>query len=479
MADDQLSFGDDERSVALRRAWDRTLQNLSARVSKGTFESFIAPIRPLSWAGHDVILGVTSPFAREWLDKRHRNLVRSTLEVHLGITINLEFRVLTPAERAPVATLEQPTPVPATPALGQAPPKRRNGEGFRADFCLPPVERFTFDQFVVGRTNRLAQAAAAAVAEKPGKSYNPLFLYGNCGLGKTHLLHAIANTIRARNDGTFVALVDGDTFTQQYVAAVREHRMEAFRRHYRNVDVWLVDDTQMVAGKHATCEEFFHTYNALFQTGRQIVLAADKSPRELGAMDERLRTRFEGGLVADVTPPQYETRLAILQHRCHTEGWEVPEPVLEYVADAIQSNCRALEGAVTKLVAYSSVMGAPICLELARDVLAEFFISKPLPGERAKGVSMAAILRAVSQRTGVSEEAMRGLKRDARIAAARQVAMYLARDLDNLTLAQIGEVFSGREHTTVQRSIARVEALLTTCPETQGLLLELKSKLSR
>jgi chromosomal replication initiator protein len=344
------------------------------------------------------------------------------------------------------------------------------------------VARYTFENFVVGKSNRLAHAGAMAVANSPGTIYNPLFLYGPSGLGKTHLLHAIGHAARARNPHIRLGLTDGESFTAHYVSALKEHRTEEFRRQNRRVDIWLVDDIQTIAGREQTKEEFFHTFNALYQTGRQIVIASDRSPRELRTMDERLRSRFECGLIADISTPELETRVAILEKRCsmETPPWQVPDEVIYLIAESIPSNMRALEGALTRLVAYSSVMKLPCTVELAQSVLSEFFTNhSSLPRRPSKGVAVEAILRAVAAEMHMSVEALLSPRRDKPTATARHVAMFLSRELTDAPLAQIGAAIGGRDHTTVQRAIAKISSSLPYDPSLRATVQKLRDKLDR
>jgi chromosomal replication initiator protein len=480
MAGEQLEFGDDARSIALKRAWERALRVLAGNINKASFESWIRPIRPLAYEDGQVTLAVTSAFAREWL-KKYAAQIRASLEESLGSPLEIHFTLQSADDR---------------PLFGEKEPEGREGEGARerggeqrptpnaqrptseSDSLpsLPLNEKYTFDTFVVGKSNRLAQAGAAAVSASPGAVYNPLFLYGGSGLGKTHLLHAIGHAARARGEAR-IAFVDGERFTEAYVTSLRERKTEEFRRLYRSVDIWLVDDIQHIASREQTKEEFFHTFNALYQTGRQIVISSDRSPRELREMDERLRSRFECGLIADINPPELETRVAILERRCRAEGWSIPADVLFFIASAIQSNIRALEGALIKLVAYSSVMDSPYSIELAQSVLGEYFIEKPAPRREAKSVPVETILRAAAEGFGTTVDALLGQRRDKNVATARQAAMFLCRELTETPLTDIGMMLGGRDPSTVRHAIAKMEALLNYDPSVRRLVQEIRSNL--
>jgi chromosomal replication initiator protein len=488
MSGDQLQFGDDERSIALRRAWDRALHILQSKVNKATFESYIKPVRPLSLDHQEVTLGVASPFAREWLDKRYSPLIATTLSSLLGCPISLRFHVLSQADLADhAAAMEGAEETGKKEHPAAALPKSRSGRissgerFFRPDgiTSLPLNEKYTLESFVVGKSNRLAHAGATAVAAEPGAVYNPLFVYGAPGLGKTHLLHAMGNALLSQDGNARVAFVDGESFTYHYVTALRERKTEDFRKYYRNIDMWLVDDIQFIAGKEQTKEEFFHTFNALYQSGKQIVISSDRSPRELREMDERLRSRFECGLIADIASPDLETRMAILQRRAIGEKWDLSAEVVYYIANAIRSNIRALEGALTKLVAYASVMGLPICIDLAQSVLGEYLIERPVPSMMRKGISFDMILSAVAEQFQLPVAAIRGERRDRQTVTARQAAMLLCRQMTGCGLATIGKAIGGREHTTVQRGIAKIENQMEQDEDLRNAVQEARDRLDR
>ena len=347
---------------------------------------------------------------------------------------------------------------------------------------LPPIpnlnlsDRYQFDTFLVGRSNRLAHAGALQVSAKPGEIYNPLFLYGGPGLGKTHLMQAIARSIRQETPNLRVAYVSGEYFTQRYITALREHTTEDFRRQYRLIDVWLMDDIQFIAGKNATNEEFFHTFNTLYQMGKQIVIASDRSPRELNTMDERLRSRFQSGLIADIGAPDLETRIAILQRRSLSENVPIDDDVLLYIASAIQSNIRALEGAFTKLLAYSSIMNAEISLQLAQTVLSEYFIEKPI---HQRKTNVREIVEAIAEQFAIPAEDIFGAGRNKEVSLARQVALYLSRELlPEMNLAAIGAAFGGRDHATVVYACQKVRTMLDLDADLKALVGQMKRRLT-
>jgi chromosomal replication initiator protein len=477
MAGEQLELGDDDRSITLKRAWGRAVSSLASVINKAAFEGYIRPIQPVSYDDGVVTLGVASAWAREWL-KKYLPDIRAALEEHLCSPLDIRFTLITPEERplfgsAPTTVQPEESARPFASARAPVLP------AMDAVASLPLNEDYTFDRFVVGKSNRLAHAGAAAVAGSPGTVYNPLFIYGSSGLGKTHLLHAIGHSARERDPRLRVALIDGETFTQRYVGALRDKKMDLFRSYFRSMDIWLVDDIQFIAGREQTKEEFYHTFNALYQSSRQIVIASDRSPRELRTTDERLRSRFESGLIADVNAPELETRAAILEQRCDSEDWAVPKEVLFYIADAIQSNVRTLQGALTKLVAYSSIMRTDPSIEVAQSVLGEYYIDRPLPGHARKDVPVDMILQVTADEFGTTVETLRGERRDKETVKARQVAMYLCREICSMPLAQIGAALGGRDHTTAQRGIARLEGILLFDRPLHARVQSVKNRLER
>jgi len=466
--DDQLHLGEDENTLALRRAWDRAMHTLANRVNKPSFESWFKSMKPVSFDGERVTLGAPSPFACEWVTKRYGNLVREVLSQHLGKAIEV-FIVHLPPDKRPVlgeAPVEEAAPgtQPVTLSLEPEP---------------VPIEKpvlnpkYTFENFVVGNSNRLAQAGAMSVARAPGQSYNPLFIYGGAGLGKTHLMHAIGHYVLQTHPRLRVAYLSGETFAQQYITALREQRIDAFRQKYRNVDVWLVDDIQFIAGKEHTKEEFFHTFNTLYQMGRQVVFASDRPPRELHAMDDRLRSRFEAGLIADIAPPEFETRVAILQKRAQIERIQVPDQVIYHIAYAVEGNVRTLEGVLISIAARASVHGKPITLQLASEVLARHYVDEKqvhtVPTEQA-------VLQAVCQRFGLTTQDILGDQRSREVLMARQIAMYLLRERAQLPLQQIGQMF-GKNHSTVLHAYNRVKTSLNKDKELTSIIYDLNTVL--
>jgi|GEM_PF-26415 len=436
------------------------------------------------------------------------------------------------AKPEPAAATALPAPAappaaPSTPRPAVSTGGNSSSKGSDAPLLHP---RYTFDAFVTGPTNRLACAGARAVADAPGRVYNPLFLYGPSGLGKTHLMHAIGHEYLQRHGGDprGIAYISGESFTSLFVTSIRDRKAEEFRRRWRSVDLWLVDDIQFIAGKEGTKEEFFHTFNALYQSGKQIVICSDRSPRELQAMDERLRSRFECGLIADIAPPDLETRLAILHKKAEAEGMRIPDEVLLYMARLVQSNIRTLEGALVKLIAYASVVKSPVTTELASSILERYYIvpgsggssdGRPREGGAATGtgaegartfsgswpegargpferphragqwgsggnsafalggaVTPEAVQRVVAKRFGLTPEALSGKRRDREAVSARQIAMHLMRELTEMSLPGIGSLF-GRDHTTVLHSCDKVRSQIPMDEDLRSLVEDLTEQI--
>ena len=349
-----------------------------------------------------------------------------------------------------------------------------NTSAAKQDILFPGTSDYTFERFVVGSSNRYAYSAARAVADIPGRAgYNPLFIYGESGLGKTHLLYAIAHTIHANHPDYKIVYIKGDTFTNELVAAIREGRNQQFREKYREADVFLMDDVQFIAGRESTQEEMFHTFNTLYEAGRQIVFTADRPPKEMLRLDDRLRTRFEWGLPVDIQPPDYETRVAIIKNKAIRRGMNLPDPVLQYIAENITSNVRQIEGTVNKILAFQELMGESVDVDTVTRAVRDMFKDKAdfLP-------SPDIIIDEVSKFYNIDADALRGQGRTKDTALARQIAMYQIRRMTNLSLKEIGKEFEGRDHTTVMHSIDRIEKLTKTNPEIAEVIKDINANIN-
>ncbi|MCL4553430.1 MAG: chromosomal replication initiator protein DnaA, partial [Candidatus Marsarchaeota archaeon] len=388
MSENQLQLGEDGAYLALQAAWQQVLEGLSSEVNKPSFESWVKTAHPVCISGNLVTICTHSRFAKHYLESHHLPFIKQTLEDCLGFSVKIKLELS-----------DKPQPVIMAEKLPKKPKPQRKDDD---EISQPLNPRYTFENFVTGPTNRLAHACALSIAEEPGKTYNPLFIYGGAGLGKTHLMHAIAHYLAQLDSGVRVAYVSGETFTYHYVTALREHRTAEFRRKYRNIDVWLVDDIQFLTGKERTEEEFFHTFNAIYDIGKQIVLTSDRAPKEL-ELDGRLLSRFESGMLTDVSPPDLETRMAILESKAASENMLLSNEVILYIARLITSNIRQLEGALIKLHAYASLMKTSVTCSLAEEVLGRYFVENAPPI-----VDIAKVQAEVAKRFSVEMSDLKG-----------------------------------------------------------------------
>ena len=440
MSDQQLQLGVDDALIALQRAWEHALEVLAGQINKPSFESWIRTAKPVSLDGDLVRIVTNSRFAKHWLESKHLPLIKEILETHLQRSLRVRVDLTEGDHDEPALMADK---LPAKPKSRPKPDDE--------PISLPLNSQYNFDNFVVGPTNRLAHACAMAIAERPGKTYNPLFLYGGAGLGKTHLMHAIGHVVSQTMPDVRVAYVSGEAFTYHYITSLREHRTAEFRRQYRSIDLWLVDDIHFLIGKERTEEEFFHTYNAIHDMGKQIVLTSDRAPKDL-ELDARLLSRFQAGMLADISPPDLETRMAILQSKAQCENMTLSDDVILYIAKLIRSNIRQLEGALITLHAYASLMKTSVTLSLAEEVLSKHF------GESAPPVVDAQkVLQEVSRKFNVELTDLKGKCRTKDIVGPRQVAMYLMRELTDYSLPAIGKAIGGKDHTTVLHSCKRIE----------------------
>jgi chromosomal replication initiator protein len=426
-----------------------------------SFRTWLAASVPVGLSDHDLIVEAPTDFHVEWLEDKYGALLGELVERTLGRRLSLTFRTSRPA------TLDDLDPSPALelspPGFPGAPAPQRFAS--TADPFSPPEarkraaslnERYTFERFVVGPNSQLAAAAGHAAAERPGRIYNPLFIYGGVGLGKTHLMHAIGHAVLERDPEAEVAYVTTERFMNELVTAIQKGTTRDFRRRFRDIDLLLVDDVHFLEEKESTQEEFFHTFNALHDAGKQIVLTSDRPPKELPGVEERLVSRFEWGLVADIKPPDYETRFAILQKKALDDDLVIDPDIIDFVARSCTSSVRELEGAVIKLLAYSSLKNEEINLDLARTALQS--VIRPGAVEQAPRVTAERIREEVARSWNVRPEALASKGRTKELAEPRQVAMYLIKEVLDPSLVQIGRLFGGRDHSTVIHSIRRVQA---------------------
>ncbi|MBI4926503.1 MAG: chromosomal replication initiator protein DnaA [Anaerolineae bacterium] len=437
-----------------QQAWQATLGQLQMDMAKANYETWVRDTQLVEYNDGLFTIGVQNAYARDWLDSRLTSTVSRLLTGHMGSPQTVRFVVY--HRESEEAESESQHTTAATPA----------GAPRIANYTINP--RYTFDNFVVGASNRLAHAACGAVADNPANSYNPLFLYGGVGLGKTHLLHAIGNAAHAK--GLQVLYVSSEEFTNDLINAIRTHNTPAFRERYRSIDVLLIDDIQFIAGKESTQEEFFHTFNTLHGQLKQIVLSSDRPPKAMVTLEERLRSRFEWGLTADIQPPDIETRIAILRSKAERNNKQVPAPILETIARLVQSNIRELEGALTRVLAFADLSGMPLTTQLVQTALADL-----LP--QRSNLETVQVIDAVASVFGVSADDLTGRSRTRDVALPRQVAMYLMREEVNASLPQIGEALGGRDHTTVMYACEKVADMIERDDRLRRQLIAIRERL--
>jgi chromosomal replication initiator protein len=459
-------------SLSAPEVWSRILDRARQEVSEQTFRTWLEPTEALEFDGKTIYVGAPDQFAVDWNDSKHAELLASLAPIVLGHPLRVVFRVHEDRKRRSQMDL----------FVAPAPRQVQASSGTAAiDTNLPLSSRYTFEHFIIGKSNELAFAAADAVAQAPGRVYNPLFIYGETGLGKTHLMQAVGHEIALRTPTTRILYIGTEQFTNQYVAAIQSRSTQDFRRRFREADLLLVDDVQFLKGKEATQEEFFHTFNALYEAGRQIVMTSDRSPAEIPGIEARLVSRFQWGMVADIELPDLEHRIAILQHKAQMDHLEhtVPEPVIRFVAEHIRSSVRELEGSVIKLLAYASLKHRDVTIDLAREALRDKLrlLSDSSADTVEASVSVSTIQKAVAQEWGVTPEGLRSKTRTKMLTVPRQAAMFLCREILGLQLVEIGNAFGGRDHSTVIHSIERATELLNEDQTFQQRLNKLRLKL--
>ncbi len=464
-----------------RQLWQAVLTDLESRVSRGAFSNWF---RQTGLAGvEDDVAVVTAPhsYAASTLEDRFASQIERSLSDIVGRPIRVTFTV---------SGKGSPMPTPPPDTSGSSPPRRSPPR--RAPERTAPPEglvqsrqleltpqsesglnsRLTFDTYVVGQSNRLANAAALAVAEHPGGKFNPLFVHGGVGLGKTHLMHAIGHRALELNAGMTIRYVTSETFTNDVINDIRSSRMDDFRARYRAVDILMIDDIQFIAGKESTQEEFFHTFNTLYQNGKQVIISSDKPPRAIAALEDRMRSRFEGGLIADVQSPDYEMRIAILRQKAEDSSIRLPDDVTEYIAHKDQTNIRELEGALNKILMLAQLYQKPINLQLAMEALTDSSISI-----RRTRITPAGVIDAVARYFGVSEQDLGGRQRRREIVLPRQVAMFILRTESDTSLVDIGRALGGRDHTTVMHGIEKIERELETDVQLRAQVMAIRESL--
>jgi chromosomal replication initiator protein len=442
-----------ERQVELtaQSLWREVAARLREALNETTYQTWFGEARGIELAEDTFVIAAPNDFAKAWIAGHFLELIRAASREATGKELEI---VLTVRRRPRPQPRREPVELPK-PAYPDLNPK------------------YTFDSFVIGSSNRFAHAAALAVAEAPAQAYNPLFIYGGTGLGKTHLLQAISQYIGEHSSDLSAHYVTSETFMNNFINSLRDKRIEGFKQRYRTFDLLLIDDIQFFEHKESIQEEFFHTFNTLYEAGRQIVISSDRPPRSFPTLEERLRSRFEWGLITDIQPPDLETRIAILRKKVKTDGTHIPDPqILTFIASRISSNIRELEGALTRVVAFSSLTGRPITVELAQDVLQDVF-----PQGDSGQVSIDRIQELVSQRFGLNRKQLCGDRRSQNIVYPRQVAMYLSRELTDASLPKIGREFGGRDHTTVIHATSKIARLIKEDRSVYNLVQELTARI--
>jgi chromosomal replication initiator protein len=441
--------------------WNEVAGRLRGALNETTYRTWFGDVGGVDLSSASLVLAVPNDFTRDWIEGHFLGLIGAAIRDVTGNERTVQLLVQEQPERpAPARTVES--------GLGQHPRVHRlDTSGMNP--------KYTFDSFVIGSSNRFAHAAALAVAEAPAQAYNPLFIYGGTGLGKTHLLQAVAQYVGEHSGDLSVRYVTSETFMNDFINSLRDKRIEGFKQRYRTYDVLLIDDVQFFEHKERIQEEFFHTFNSLYEAGSQICMSSDRPPREIATLEERLRSRFEWGLITDIQPPDLETRIAILRKKVKMDGIHVPDPqVLTFIAGRVSTNIRELEGALTRVVAFSSLTGRAMSVELSQDVLKDVF-----PQGEAAAVSIKRIQELVSDRFGLSLDELCGDKRSQNIVYPRQVAMYLSRELTDSSLPKIGKEFGGRDHTTVIHATSKIARLIREDRSVYNLVQELTARVKQ
>src|SRR4051812_34773115 len=445
--------------------WETALSTLEGRIKPHNFEMWLRPINCKGIEGQRIHLSAPSKWIKEWFQDNYQQIVLDALrdQTQKDFELVFEVRELEPHERhAPPAPAPAEDAIPSTIAVEKSEPTATDLLG-----------KYNFESFVVGPSNQLAHAASRAVAEVPAGKYNPLFIYGGVGLGKTHLVHAIGHRIRETHPGWRILYLKTETFMNEYINCIRNGKIDEFRRKYRErCDVLLMDDIQFLAGKDRTQDEFFHTFNSLYESHRQIVLTADKYPHEIPDLEDRLRSRFQSGLIADIQPPELETRIAIIKKKAELDSIPLPDDVAQYLATNIKSNVRELEGLLIRVAAFAGLQEQPITIEFAKETLKNFLT------QAAHSLTVEAVQKEVANYFNVKLTDMKSAKRHQAIARPRQIAMYLARKLCKASYPELGQRFGGKDHTTVLSACRKIEQLCTTDPKTRHTVEELERHLS-
>lgn len=450
----------------LEEVWNLTLEKIRQELSQPSFDTWLKPTYPVSLLNSTLTIGVPNEFARDWLNTRYASLIRETVQSITQKPVQLQFIIEANSnkEKADPVNNNSRASRPVSASRRTTPAERFSSQ--------PLNSKYTFDTFVVGNNNRFAHAASLAVAEAPARAYNPLFVYGGVGLGKTHLMQAIGHYVIDKQQDHQVLYVTSELFTNQLINAIRDDSTVDFRNQYRSVDVLLIDDIQFLAGKERTQEEFFHTFNTLHESSRQIIISSDRPPKDIPTLEERLRSRFEWGLITDIQLPDLETRAAILRKKAHLDQLAVSDDVIMHIASRVETNIRELEGALNRVMAYATVNEQEIDIELAQAALKDI-----IPEIKPRLLNITTIQETVASHFHLRPEDLKSKKRNRQISLPRQVAMFLCRELTDASLPRIGEEFGGRDHTTVLHANEKIRSQVEKDPELQGKIQELTQSL--
>lgn len=432
----------------LDKTWDHIISTLQTRLNNPSVETWFNSMKPITFIDDSLIIQVPDKFSRDWLADRYGPVIKSILYDYLKIEINIDF------------VLQQDIPKILN--------KNKKSFSYINDHHTYINDKYTFETFVVGNSNRFAHAAALAVADSPAKSYNPLFIYGGVGLGKTHLMHAIGNHILKNERLLRVLYITSEKFTNEMINSIRDDKTEEFRNKYRNVNILLIDDIQFLAGKERTQEEFFHTFNTLYEANKQIIISSDRPPKDIPTLEDRLRSRFEWGLITDIQPPDFETRTAILRKKAQLENLDIADEILTYIANKINSNIRELEGALIRVMAFSSLNNEEITIELTETILKDVF-----PENKPRQITASLIQKIVAAQFNLKPDDLKAKNRARNISFPRQIAMYLTRTMTDLSLPKIGDLYGGRDHTTVIHALEKITTEMNNDPNLSNIIEEL------
>jgi chromosomal replication initiator protein len=471
-----------KRPLSMENVWQEALANLKKVLTGQTYTTWIDPIKFLGATDDTVVLEVPSSFFQKWVNDKYLPIIKETLSVVSNKDYHIEFHV---AEPKPEAQLEK---VEKEPKAARDREKKKDEEkekdkdrekdkekekdkDKKAEFIPTLNPKYTFESFVCGPSNQFAYAASQAVANKPATNYNPLFIYGGVGLGKTHLVNAIGNQILAKNSKAKICYYSSEKFMNEMINSLRYKKMDEFRNKFRKMDLLLIDDIQFMAGKEATQEEFFHTFNALYESHKQIVVTSDKFPKDIPGLEERLRSRFEWGLIADIQPPGVETKVAILKKKSDMHAVNLPDDVALFLAEGATSNIRELEGMLIRLEAFASLTGQEITLAMARDVMKDIIV------EKTKEITVEMIQKMVSEHFRIKVSELKSDKRIKTLVVPRQIAIYICRELTKSSYPEIGEKFGGKDHSTIIHSVKKIEKQMAGDAEFRSTVEDIKKKL--